>query len=213
MSGTQSGERSAPSSHAHVWEPGGEHTLLLLHGTGGTERDLLGLGRALMPGASLLAPRGNVLEGTMPRFFRRLSEGVFDLADLERRTRDLAAFLREAAEVYGFDGRQVTAVGFSNGANIAASLLLAHPGVLSAAVLFRAMLPFDPEHAPGLDGTQVYLGAGRADPLVPHDSIERLAAILRDGGADVTLDWQEAAHGLTNADASAARRWLAGRAP
>lgn len=201
--------RATPTSHAHVWEPGGDRTLLLLHGTGGNERDLLELGRALAPGAALLSPRGNVLEGSMPRFFRRLSEGVFDLPDLAHRTRELGAFVREAADAYGFAPSRVTAVGFSNGANIAASLLLREPDLLEGAILFRAMLPFEPETIPALAGTRVYLGAGRADPIVPHDSIERLAAILRTGGADVTLDWQQAGHGLTNADVAAARRWLA----
>ena len=192
-----------------MWEPGGVDTLLLLHGTGGNERDLLGLGRALVPGAALLSPRGNILEGSMPRFFRRLAEGVFDLSDLELRTRELAAFVREAAEVYGFGVERLTAVGFSNGANIAASLLLREPEVLSGAVLFRAMVPFEPDAPPALYGKRVYLGAGRADPIVPRESVERLAAILSEGGAEVTLDWQPAGHGLTDADVSAARRWFA----
>lgn len=209
MSERPAGARPAPTSHAHVWEPGSVDTLLLLHGTGGSERDLLDLGRALAPGAALLSPRGNVLEGSMPRFFRRLSEGVFDLPDLERRTRELGAFVREAADVYGFDAARLTAVGFSNGANIAASLMLRDPELLSGAVLFRAMLPFEPDATPALRGKRVFLGAGRADPIVPRESIERLAEILRAGGADVTLDWQPAGHGLTNADVLAARRWLA----
>lgn len=200
--------RPAPASHAHVWEPGGDETLLLLHGTGGTERDLLELGRALAPGAALLSPRGNVLEGSMPRFFRRLSEGVFDLPDLERRTRELGTFVREAAEAYDFDPSRLTAVGFSNGANIAASLVLREPELLAGAVFFRAMLPFEPDTPPSLLGRRFYLGAGRTDPIVPHESVERLAAILRDGGGDVTLDWQPVGHGLTNADVAAARRWF-----
>jgi phospholipase/carboxylesterase/glyoxalase family protein len=199
---------TAPVSHKHVWEQGGPDTLLLLHGTGGDEHDLLALGRELAPGASLLSPRGNVLEGAMPRFFKRLAEGVFDLADLERRTRDLAAFVREAAESYDFDLDRITAVGFSNGANIAASVLLRDPGLLKRAVLFRAMVPFEPEQPPRLKGTSVYIGAGRLDPIIPQANVERLAAILRDGGATVTLDWQPAGHGLTKADVDNARDWL-----
>jgi len=199
---------TAPVSHKHVWEQGGPDTLLLLHGTGGDEHDLLALGRELAPGASLLSPRGNVLEGAMPRFFKRLAEGVFDLADLERRTKDLAAFVREAAESYDFDLDRITAVGFSNGANIAASVLLRDPGLLKRAVLFRAMVPFEPEQPPRLKGTSVYIGAGRLDPIIPQANVERLAAILRDGGATVTLDWQPAGHGLTKADVDNARYWL-----
>ena len=199
---------TAPVSHKHVWEQGGPDTLLLLHGTGGDEHDLLALGRELAPGASLLSPRGNVLEGAMPRFFKRLAEGVFDLADLERRTKDLAAFVREAAESYDFDLDRITAVGFSNGANIAASVLLRDPELLKRAVLFRAMVPFEPEQPPRLKGTSVYIGAGRLDPIIPQANVERLAAILRDGGAAVTLDWQPAGHGLTKADVDNARYWL-----
>jgi len=199
---------TAPVSHKHVWEQGGPDTLLLLHGTGGDEHDLLALGRELAPGASLLSPRGNVLEGAMPRFFKRLAEGVFDLADLERRTKDLAAFVREAAESYDFDLDRITAVGFSNGANIAASVLLRDPGLLKRAVLFRAMVPFEPEQPPRLKGTSAYIGAGRLDPIIPQANVERLAAILRDGGAAVTLDWQPAGHGLTKADVDNARDWL-----
>jgi phospholipase/carboxylesterase/glyoxalase family protein len=198
----------ALSSHTHVWVQAGPDTLLLLHGTGGDEHDLLALGRVLMPGASLLSPRGNVLEGAMPRFFKRLAEGVFDLADLERRTKELAVFVREAAESYGFDLDSLTAVGFSNGANIAASVILRDPGLLKRAVLFRAMVPFEPQQPPRLNGTSVYLGAGRLDPIIPATNVERLAAILRDGGASVTLDWQPAGHGLTKSDVDRAREWL-----
>ena len=144
----------------------------------------------------------------MPRFFKRLAEGVFDLADLERRTKELAAFVREAAESYGFDLDRLTAVGFSNGANIAASVILRDPELLKRAVLFRAMVPFEPPQLPRLDGTGVYLGAGRLDPIIPAANVERLAAILRAGGASVTLDWQVAGHGLTKNDVDRAREWL-----
>ena len=198
----------APTSHVHVWEQGGRDTLLLLHGTGGDERDLLDLGRTLAPGASLLSPRGNVLEGTMPRFFKRLAEGVFDLADLEIRTRELAAFVRESSDSYGFELGRLTALGFSNGANIAASIIFREPNLLKRAILFRAMVPFEPATQPRLEGTTIYLGAGRMDPIIPASNVERLVKILRDGGADLTLDWQKAGHGLTQSDVDNAKRWM-----
>jgi len=184
-------------------------TLLLLHGTGGDENDLLPLGRLLTPDANLLSPRGKVSENGMPRFFRRLAEGVFDVPDLVARTHELDDFVESAANVYGFDASRVVAVGFSNGANIAASLLLLRPGVLKAAVLFHAMVPLVPETRPDLTGTRVFLGAGRQDPIAPPDETERLAALLREAGADVTLDWQPGSHGLTREEAQAAAEWLA----
>jgi phospholipase/carboxylesterase/glyoxalase family protein len=142
------------------------------------------------------------------RFFRRLAEGVFDLEDLRARTTDLAAFVVESATRYGFDPEKVIAVGFSNGANIAGSLLLSNPGLLRGAILFRAMVPFVPDAPVKLTGTKVYIGAGRADPLVPTALTERLAELLRSSGADVTLDWQPTGHTLTSADVAAARTWL-----
>lgn len=198
----------------HHYLPGtsGE-TLFLLHGTGGNEQSLLPLGRALAPTASLLAVRGRVLEGSMPRFFRRLAEGVFDQADLARRTTELAEFLREAAERYGFPLQGVTAVGFSNGANIAASLMLREPGLLRRALLLRAMVPFEPETVPDLSGTAVRIGSGRYDPIVPVANAERLAAILRAGGAAVELDWREAGHELAPGEVEDAARWLGGAFP
>ncbi len=200
-----------PSGHHHAWIPptAAAPTLLLLHGTGGDENDLLPLGRTLLPGAGLLSPRGNVLENGMPRFFRRLAEGVFDEADLKARTAELAAFVRSAASAYGFDPSSVVAVGFSNGANIAASLLLLSPGTLKGAVLFRAMIPLHPPQPPPLAGVRVLLSEGARDPIVPRTEGEGLAAMLRAGGADVTLEWQDAGHGLVDADISAARAWLA----
>ena len=125
-------------------------TLLVLHGTGGDEHDLLPLGRAIAPGATLLSPRGKVLEHGKPRFFRRLAEGVFDVDDLKRRAAELGDFVGAAAAPYGFDTSRLTAVGFSNGANIASALLLLRPEVLSRAVLFRAMVPLEPDPLPGV---------------------------------------------------------------
>lgn len=199
----------ALARYVHRWIPGSSDVLLLLHGTGGNEDDLVPLAAELLPGAAVLSPRGNVMEGPMPRFFRRLREGVFDLEDLALRTRQLADFVRAAAHTYGFDLGRVVAVGFSNGANIGASLLLTEPELLPRAVLFRAMVPFEPSTPPSMPGNAVYLGAGRADPLIPPAGTERLAELLRAGGADVTLDWQQAGHNLTRADLVNARRWLA----
>lgn len=187
-------------------------TLLLLHGTGGNEDDLLPLGQMLLPGAAILSPRGQVLEHGMPRFFRRLAEGVFDLDDLRARTAGLADFVSWAAGEYGFDPGQVTAVGFSNGANIAASLLLLRPATLAGAVLFRVMVPLEPATAPALAGVRVLIGAGRSDPLVRPSEVERLALMLQTAGAAVSLHWEPSGHQLTPGDVTAARAWLAGEA-
>jgi phospholipase/carboxylesterase/glyoxalase family protein len=146
----------------------------------------------------------------MPRFFRRIAEGVFDLEDLALRTAELAEFVLAAATRYGFDPGNVVAVGISNGANIAASLLLTRPELLRAAVLFRAMVPFEPARPPVLSGVPVWLGAGRADPMVPAANTERLAALLRAAGASVTLEWQPGGHGLAEGEIEAAARWLSG---
>ena len=193
-------------------EPGAP-TLILLHGTGGDENDLLPLGRMLDERAALLSPRGKVLENGMPRFFRRLSMGVFDEEDLVNRTHELASFVEEAASEYGLDPKRLFAVGFSNGANIAASLLLLHPELLAGAVLLRAMTPFELETLPDLSGTPVYLAAGRSDQMIPPESTERLAELLREAGAEVTLDWQPGGHGIGRAEVEAARDWLAGVIP
>ena len=200
----------ALGAYVHRWIPGSEQVALLLHGTGGNEDDLLPLASMLLPGASVLSLRGNVLEGTMPRFFRRLAEGVFDLADLALRTTQLADFIRAAEGAYRFDAAKLTAIGFSNGANIAANVLLHEPGLIRRSVLFRAMLPSEQNPQRNAVGTRVYLGAGRRDPIVPAANVERLAALLRDSGADVTLDWRDAAHGLTGEDVEGAKRWLTG---
>lgn len=189
-------------------EPGAP-SLLLLHGTGGNEDDFLPLGRMLDGRAALLSPRGKVLEHGMPRFFRRLAEGVFDHEDLVNRTHELAQFTEGAVEEYGLDPSRLYAVGFSNGANIAASLLLLHPGLLAGAVLLRAMVPFEPETPPDLSGTPIYLAAGRADQIVPPENTERLAELLQEAGAEVTLDWQPGGHGIGQAEVEGARSWFA----
>jgi phospholipase/carboxylesterase len=183
-------------------------TLLLLHGTGGNEHDLIPLADNIAPGAAVLSPRGKVLEGHMPRFFRRLAEGVFDLDDLRVRTRELADFVEASAVQYGFDATRVVAVGFSNGANIAASLLLLTPGVLSGAILLRAMVPIVPDSLPSLNGTRILMSNGRADPLIPAAQAEVLADLFRRSGADVILEWQPGGHNLTKRDVELAAQWL-----
>jgi phospholipase/carboxylesterase len=197
----------------HRFVPGsganGARTLLLLHGTGGDEDNLLPLGRTLLPGAALLSPRGQVNEAGALRFFRRLREGVFDQADLAKRTDDLAEFIKAASKRYGFDVAGLTAAGFSNGANIAGSLILKHPGLVRRAVLLAPMVPFEPEPLPRLDGTSVFIGAGRSDSMVPPALTERLAELLRESGASVAIHWDAGGHAITPAEVSAASDWLA----
>jgi predicted esterase len=184
-------------------------TMLALHGTGGDESDLIPLAQAILPGAGVLSPRGKVLERGMPRFFRRLAEGVLDQEDLKVRTDELVAFIEAASEQYGFDRAGVVAVGFSNGANIAASALLRHPGALRAAALLSPMLPFEPETQPQLAGTDVFIGAGRADPMVPVEQVERLVEVLQAGGAAVTVHWDPNGHAISREELAAAQKWAA----
>jgi predicted esterase len=193
----------------HEFVPGtSERTLLLLHGTGGNERDLIPLGRELDPSAALLSPRGKVVENGMPRFFRRLAEGVFDLEDLKIRTNELADFVAAAAQHYGFASDNIVAVGYSNGANIAASMLLLRPEMLRGAVLFRVMVPLIPESLPDLSSVLVWIGAGSEDAIIPTSETQRLVELLRSAGADVTLRFFNAGHGLTSSDVETARHWL-----
>lgn len=199
----------------HVFVPAGKPdspTLLLLHGTGGDERDLLPLGRELWPGAALLGVRGKVLENGMPRFFRRFAEGVFDVDDLKVRTNELAEFIDAAAEQYEFSKQKLVAVGYSNGANIAASLILLHPHYLRAGVLFRAQVPFTPDLVRDFGALSVLLAGGMRDPIVPRNQTEQLAAILESGGADVSSFWHHGGHELGDDDIEAARTWLAHKA-
>jgi phospholipase/carboxylesterase/glyoxalase family protein len=190
-------------------EPDGSGvTLLLLHGTGGNEDDLIPLGQQLLPGAAILSPRGKVSEHGAPRFFRRLAEGVFDHEDLLLRTHELADFVDQATNQYGFDRQKLVAVGYSNGANIAASLLLLHPDLLRAALLFRAMVPFESEEPPDLSGMPIFLAAGRRDTMISPDNTERLAAILQEAGADLDLRWKNTGHPLTYEEIEEAREWL-----
>ena len=183
-------------------------TLLLLHGTGGDENDLLPLGNALWPGAALLGVRGKVLENGMPRFFRRYAEGVFDVDDLKSRTEELAQFIDAASERYGFSRKKLIVVGYSNGANIGSSLILLHPHYLAAAVLFRAMLPFVPDLIRDFSHLSVFIGAGRSDHIVPSGQVEELGALFESGGADLTISWSQDGHALGEDDIVAAKAWL-----
>ena len=184
-------------------------TILALHGTGGDESDLIPLARHVAPGAGILSPRGPVLEHGMPRFFRRLAEGVFDEPDLIARAAALAAFVHDAAAAYRFDPQAVVALGFSNGANIAGALLLLHPHVLRGAALIRPMVPITPASLPSLHGVRVLLSAGLSDSMVPRENPERLAALLRSSGASVEMEWQPAGHALAPHEAEAIRQWMA----
>jgi phospholipase/carboxylesterase len=208
--------RSMPSfTYHHVFEPATDRQappLLLLHGTGGSEHDLLRIGRALSPGSALLSPRGDVSEGGALRFFARLAEGKFDPAEVTRRTQALADFILSAAKHYQIDVTRLIAVGLSNGANIAHGILLLRPEVLGGAVLFRPMIVLEQSARPGsLDGKRVLISSGSVDPLVPPDHPARLAAQLKAGGAEVTLATHAASHALVPADLSAAQSWLSGR--
>ena len=180
--------------------------LWLLHGTGGDENDLVPLGEQLLPGAALLSPRGKVLENGMPRFFRRLAEGVFDLEDLKARTAELASFIAAARKAYGLAAP--VAVGFSNGANIAASLLLSDPKSLAGAVLFRAMLPFEPQPQPDLTGKPVLLLSGSSDQMISAASSKRLVEVLQAAGAELVYKSLPTGHGLTQNDLTIAENWL-----
>ena len=188
---------------------GSRRILLLLHGTGGDESDLLPIGRELDPNAALLSPRGRVLENGAPRFFRRFAEGVFDEEDVVRRANELADFVAAAADEYSFSPDAATAVGYSNGANIAAAMMLLRPEVLREAVLFRAMVPLSQPPAADLSGRSVLISAGRHDPIIPLDNAQRLTSILQERSAAVTLEIQEASHGLVQEDLAVAKRFLA----
>ena len=184
-------------------------TLLLLHGTGGDENNLLPLGSNLLPEAALLSPRGKVIENGMARFFRRSDEGVFDQNDLRQQTQDLAKFVTEAAKTYGFDPSKVVAVGYSNGANIATSILLLHPHVLTGAILFRPMgIPLDVKEVPDLTGTRILIESGTSDLLIQRELPENLAALLKKGNADVTLQWHLAGHPVEDEEIIVAKEWL-----
>jgi phospholipase/carboxylesterase len=197
------------ATFVHRFVPGdpSRPVILALHGTGGDENDLLPLARMIEPHGAILSPRGRVLENGMPRFFKRLAEGVFDQDDLREQTEALAHFIATAAQQYGFDPSQVHALGYSNGANIAASVMLAYPKSLAGGMLLRAMIPFEPAQPPDLSHARVLLSAGRQDTMIPQALTTRLAEMLKTSGADVTLLWQSGGHGLTAAEVSEVGGW------
>jgi len=187
----------------------GERTLLLLHGTGGNEADLLPLGFAIAPDASLLSPRGKILENGAPRFFRRLAEGVFDEEDVVARANELAEFVSGASRKYDFDLNALITVGYSNGANIASAMLLLGALKARGAILFRPMVPLSrpPQHP--LDDCEVLIFGGRFDPIATPDQVNALADLLRERRARVDVRMQESGHELTDRDVKTARDWLA----
>ena len=183
-------------------------TLLLLHGTGGNEDDLLTVGQMLDQKASVIAPRGKVLEYGMSRYFRRVAPGVFDIEDLKFRTNELAQFIELVCTKHGVDTHTIVAVGYSNGANIAASLILLKPHLLKRSMLFRAMLPVVPEKIPELKGTSVFVSGGKYDEMIPEKGTLELRDILLKSGANVKMNWEESNHSLTSDEMGKAREWL-----
>lgn len=194
----------------YIHEPGEDTgpVLLMLHGTGGDERDMLGLGRVLAPGATLVAPRGQVSEHGMARYFRRAPADPFRFPDLEERIDDLAAFVRQAVTTHHLGGRPLHAVGYSNGANAAVALMLRHPGLLDGAVLLRPLLPTEPPAGLDLAGTRVLVAGGRDDGMIPAPMVQALIDVLRGAGADVRERWQPGGHGLTQDDLDGAAVWI-----
>lgn len=182
--------------------------LLLLHGTGGDENDLLQLGEMISHGAAILSPRGRVMEGSAPRFFKRLREGVFDVTDLKARATELAEFIAAARDVYELGDRPIVAVGFSNGANIAGGLLYGHGSALQGAVLLRPMVPYALAAPPRLAGVPILIAAGESDPFGTPEQTQQLQSDLERGGARVTVHREPAGHGLTRGDVDAARTFL-----
>jgi phospholipase/carboxylesterase len=189
-------------------------TFLLLHGTGGNEQDLIPLAYELDKRAAILSPRGKVLEnGITPRFFRRLAEGVFDLEDLKFRTNELADFVIDASKTYDFDLQRIVAVGYSNGANIASSVLLLRPEILSSAILFRAMVPLVPQTLPDLSDKRIFMSSGLYDPIVSRQEAQKLFDLFKNADAKVSLNWQESGHELTMEEIGKAKEWLLQSSP
>lgn len=194
----------------HIFQKGNDSTkptLLLLHGTGGTEQDLLPLAEIVDPDANVLSVRGNILEHGMPRFFRRLAEGVFDEEDLIFRTKELNEFLDEAAEKYEFDRNNIVAIGYSNGANIAASLLFHYENSLKGAILHHPMVPRRGIELPNLRGKSIFIAAGTNDPICSAQESEELKELLEGAGASVAIHWENYGHQLTMGEVKAAKTW------
>lgn len=203
---------SSGPGFTHIYIPPSDplntKTILLLHGTGGSEDSLLPVADFLLPGASVLSPRGQVLENGLPRFFKRLSEGVFDTEDLLLRAQELAGFIKNASDEYGIDLNDIVAAGYSNGANIASSVIFSCPGLLRTAVLFHPMIPFVPGNPPDLSGTNVHITAGRNDPIVKMEETVKLAGLYEDYGAHVSVFWHDRGHNLTRGELESAKSFL-----
>jgi phospholipase/carboxylesterase len=190
-------------------DPSSRDTLLVLHGTGGDENDLVSLGQTIAPGAAILSPRGHVLENGAPRFFKRLAEGVFDPEEVRSRAEELARFIHAASSSYALDPKHVFALGYSNGANIASTVMLIEPGLIKAGILLRPMLVYEPEHSVDLSESSVFISAGRMDTIVPSRSVEQLVQLFRSARASVTLKWQTVGHNLVPGELGEAAAWLA----
>ena len=196
----------------HRFIPGQDptaETLIALHGTGGDESSLVGIAQAIAPGASIISPRGNVLENGAPRFFKRLAEGVFDPQEVRSRGQELARFIRAAVINYNLDPGRVFALGYSNGANAASTVMFVDPAVLQGAILLRPMVVYEPPTVPDLGGRSVLISAGRMDPIVPTESVEKLRDIFAEAGATLTLNWQLVGHNLVPSEMREAAEWLA----
>ena len=192
---------------AEVVAPAGASLLFLLHGTGGDETDLLDLGRQVMPAAHLVSPRGDVSEAGAPRFFKRLGMGVYDMDDLVRATAKLAAFMR--AQIEAAQPASVAALGYSNGANILASVLFEAPELIDRAVLMHPLIPFVPKPQPGLTGRQVLITAGRRDPIAPAAMTEQLSAYFAAQGAETRIAWHDGGHEIRPGELADAKSFLA----
>ncbi len=198
--------------HQHFFQkstnPEEKRVLLLFHGTGGNEMDLIPLAERILPGVSYLGIRGNVIEHGMPRFFKRLSEGIFDEADIKLRAHELDSFIREAATSFGFSSENVMALGYSNGANIITALNFLHPGLISTSLLLRPMTPLVPANAPDLSNSNVWLSFGSVDPLMPPGEIEKLSGLYTEYGANLTVNIEQAGHQLVQNDLTKASEFL-----
>ena len=202
---------SLANNFVHLYRPsetGSKRVLLLLHGTGGDENSLVPIAPIVDASAGVLSVRGKVLENGAPRFFRRLAEGVFDLVDLHARTQELADFIAAASLEYQFDLNNLIAIGYSNGANIAVSLLLSYPDALAGAILIRAMVPFEPESLNDLRQKRIFLSEGKNDPIVPIEQGTRLQELFQERGADVSLLWNDVDHRMTRAELDVIKDWL-----
>jgi len=188
--------------------PNNRNTVLLLHGTGGNEESLVPIVDMILTEAAILSPRGQILENGMPRFFRRIAEGVFDLKDLELRTRELATFIEESSRNYGLESNKIIAVGYSNGANIASSVMLTYPGLISKAALFHPMIPFVPKNSPDLSNTGILITAGTNDPIVSREETLELNKMFQDYGADVEIFWHDSGHNLVREELDKTKNFL-----